>query len=110
MYNAQQHSVTSSTWMVYGPYDTPIGFAEQKVTEYLDDDGTVAAAIVDGYGDDLLVMVERTSEVITRGLLEIVDRGTGVLVERLRVAPPQPERDFIILAKNASRYGHHFTH
>ena len=40
MYNAQQHSVTSSTWMVYGPYDTPIGFAEKKVTEYLDDDGT----------------------------------------------------------------------
>ena len=28
--------MTSSTWMVYGPYDTPIGFAEKKVTEYLD--------------------------------------------------------------------------
>ena len=40
MYNAQQHSVTSSTWMVYGPYQAPIGFAEQKVTEYLDDDGS----------------------------------------------------------------------
>ena len=35
MYNAQQHSVTSSTWMVYGPYQAPIGFAEQKVTECL---------------------------------------------------------------------------
>ena len=68
MYNAQQHDVTSSTWMVrrshvsastnsysnvarlyprsawligdvadfpqvYGPYDTPIGFAERKTTE-----------------------------------------------------------------------------
>jgi hypothetical protein len=59
MYNAQQHNVTSSTWMVrrshsppnsqrladhtvpvachpvqvYGPYDTPIGFAERKATE-----------------------------------------------------------------------------
>lgn len=40
MYNAQQHDVTSSTWMVYGPYDTPIGFAEAKTTEYLDDDGS----------------------------------------------------------------------
>ena len=43
------------------------------------------------------------------GLVEIVERGGGVPVERLRVAPPQPERVFIIIPENASCYGHRFA-
>ena len=37
------------------------------------------------------------------GLADIVERGVGVQVERLRVNPPRPERGFIILSENASR-------
>ena len=42
------------------------------------------------------------------GLAEIVERGTGVLVERLCVTPPYLERDPIALSENASRHGHRF--
>ena len=37
------------------------------------------------------------------GLAEIVERGVGVPVERLRVNFPHRERDSIILSENASR-------
>ena len=39
------------------------------------------------------------------GLAEIIERGTVVLVERLRVHKPQPERERIILIEDASRDG-----
>ena len=38
-------------------------------------------------------------------LAEIVERGGGVAVERLRVTPPHLERGLITLTKNASRHG-----
>ena len=44
------------------------------------------------------------------GLAEIVEGGAGVIVERHRMNPPQPERDFITIAKNASRHGNCFAH
>ena len=37
------------------------------------------------------------------GLAEIGERGAGVLVERLRVTPPQPERDFVMAASGQFR-------
>ena len=40
------------------------------------------------------------------GLVEIVERGGGVLVERLRVSIPRPERDFMTFSKDASRRRH----
>ena len=40
MINAQEQKVVSSNWMVLGPFSGPIGFAEPKTTEYLDDDGS----------------------------------------------------------------------
>ena len=40
------------------------------------------------------------------GLVEIVECGAGVLVERLRVVPPEYEREIIILAVSASRHGY----
>jgi hypothetical protein len=43
------------------------------------------------------------------GLAQIVERGTVVKVEQSRANQPHPERDIIRLAKNAQRYGHHFT-
>ena len=42
------------------------------------------------------------------GLVEIVDRGTGVHAERLRVNRPHFEREFMNLSKNAPRHGHAF--
>ena len=39
------------------------------------------------------------------GLAEIAERRAGVRVERLPVAPPHPEREFIILPENTSRHG-----
>ena len=39
------------------------------------------------------------------GLVEIVDRGTGVHAERLRVNRPHFEREFMNLSKNAPRHG-----
>ena len=39
------------------------------------------------------------------GLVEIVDRGTGVHAERLRVNRPHFEREFMNLSKNAPRQG-----
>ena len=42
------------------------------------------------------------------GLAEIVERGAGVLVERLRVIPPHSDCVFIIISKNASRHGYNF--
>ncbi len=43
------------------------------------------------------------------GLAEIVERGACVQVERHRVIPPHPEREFMTLAENAPCYGHHFA-
>ena len=43
------------------------------------------------------------------GCAEIVECGTVVSVERLRVNPPYPERDFMVLSENASRYGYRFA-
>ena len=43
------------------------------------------------------------------GLVELVERGGGVLAERRRVNRPRPERGFITLAKNMSRHGHRFA-
>ena len=40
------------------------------------------------------------------GFAKIVERGPGVRAERVRVNPPHPEREIIILTKNASRHGH----
>jgi len=42
------------------------------------------------------------------GLADIVERGGWVLVERLRVTPPNPEREIITLSENASRHGNIF--
>ena len=38
-----------------------------------------------------------------RALLEIVECGTGVLVERLSIKPPHPERGLIVTTENALR-------
>ena len=43
------------------------------------------------------------------GLAEIVERGGGVLVERPRVRPPHPEREFIAFSRNTSRHGYRFA-
>ena len=40
------------------------------------------------------------------GLAEIVERGGGVLAERLRVNFPHLERDLITLSENALHHGH----
>ena len=42
------------------------------------------------------------------GLSEIVERGAGVLIERVRVKHPQPERVIMRRPKNASRHGQRF--
>ena len=42
-------------------------------------------------------------------LAEIVERRVGVLVERLRVTPIHPEREFVTLADNAPRRGNRFA-
>ena len=42
-------------------------------------------------------------------LAEIVERGAGVLVERLRVDQPHPEREFFTVTENASRHGCRFA-
>ena len=42
-------------------------------------------------------------------LAEIVERGAAVLVERLGVIPPQPERVYITLSENTSRHGDRFA-
>ena len=43
------------------------------------------------------------------GLVEIVERGAGVLVERPCVIPLHSELDYIIFTENASRYGNRFA-
>ena len=43
------------------------------------------------------------------GLAEVTERGGGVLVERLRVIHPHPEREIMTLAEDASRHGRHFA-
>ncbi len=43
-------------------------------------------------------------------LAEVVERGGGVPVNRLRVNTPRPEREVITLAKSASRHRHCFAH
>ena len=42
-------------------------------------------------------------------LAEIGERGGGVVVERLRVTPPHPERELMTIAEDASRHGHRFA-
>ena len=44
------------------------------------------------------------------GLAEIVERGAFPPAEQLRVHPPHPERDFMILSENTSCHGHRFAH
>ena len=44
------------------------------------------------------------------GLAEIVERGAGVIIERLRVISPHPEHKVIMLLENASRHGNRFAH
>ena len=43
------------------------------------------------------------------GLADIVERCVGVRVERVRVIPPQTERELIILPANAPRHGYRFA-
>ena len=43
------------------------------------------------------------------GLAEIIERGAGVFVERLRVAPPHLEREFVTLSYDTLRHGDHFA-
>ena len=40
------------------------------------------------------------------GLAEIIERGGGVLVERLPISPPHFERDFTTIPMNAARHGY----
>ena len=44
------------------------------------------------------------------GFADVVERGAGVHVERLRVSPLHPEREMMILSKNSSRHGCHSAH
>ena len=46
---------------------------------------------------------------LRHGLAEIVERGPGVVVERLRVNPPHFEREFMTLTDTASRDGYRFA-
>ena len=41
-------------------------------------------------------------------LAEVVERGSGVPVERHRVVPSHSKREFMTLPENASRRGHRF--
>ena len=43
------------------------------------------------------------------GLAQIFERGVGVLVKRLRVIHPQPERESMIICENTSRHGHRYA-
>ena len=43
------------------------------------------------------------------GLAEIIERGVGVQVERLRVSPPHLDRKSILFAENASRHGRYLA-
>ena len=43
------------------------------------------------------------------GLVEIVERGGGVLVERQSVIAPQMKRDLVTLSENAPRRGYRFA-
>ena len=43
------------------------------------------------------------------GLVEIVERGGGVLAERPRVIPPRPEREYITFSENTPRHGYQFA-
>ena len=43
------------------------------------------------------------------GLAEIVECGVLVVVERLRVSPPHPQRKFMRRPKDTSRHGHYFA-
>ena len=40
------------------------------------------------------------------GLVELVERGAGVIAERLRIIPPYFERQSMSFSESASRYGH----
>ena len=53
---------------------------------------------------DPLYLLERR-----HGLAEIVERGGGVLEERIRVIPPRPEREFMTPSEDAPRHGHRFA-
>jgi hypothetical protein len=44
------------------------------------------------------------------GLAEVLECGAFVIVERRRVIPPQPDREFMIFAENASRHRYRFSH
>ena len=43
------------------------------------------------------------------GLAEIVERGAGVPVERIRVKRPHSEREIIAFSENALRHGYRFA-
>ena len=43
------------------------------------------------------------------GLAEIVERASGVCVERLSVRPAHPERGVITISENAPRHGNRFA-
>jgi hypothetical protein len=43
------------------------------------------------------------------GLVEIVERGVVVQVERLRVIRPHPERELMTISEDASRHGNNFA-
>ena len=43
------------------------------------------------------------------GLAQIVERGTVVPVNRLRVDPPHLERESMPFSENASRHGYYFA-
>ncbi len=44
------------------------------------------------------------------GLAKIVERGTGVKIERLPASPPHPDCSLMILSEDASRDGKRSTH
>ena len=43
------------------------------------------------------------------GLVDIVERGTGVLAERRRINTPHFEREFMTFTESASRHGNRFA-
>ena len=43
------------------------------------------------------------------GLVEIVERGTGVHVERIRVTTTHRDRQIMTIPEDASRYGYQFA-
>ena len=45
-----------------------------------------------------------------QGLADVVERGCGVIVERVRVTQPHLERELITISENAPRHGQFFAH